>query len=301
MAENEITIKYNNLVYRLPPCVLLRIFHFLDLKSLCTCSRVCRSWYNYSNDPSLWRIIDLRSYQINLRLIKKIFSRRVSKNTKEIYIKGTVMEKKKFDNLSQTLLQSIKSKAGRLEKFCLYDSYLRNIKIKWFPGCINNLSLVHCVVPLDWFYELRQSNLFPALEYLDLSRCTRIAKDDVLSICFIKTLKTLKLNGCYRVIDKDIEVIAKNLDKLTKLEVNNCRLSDVSMQYITCYRKNIKSLSICRTAVTELGISALKACLENLVFLDIRACHWQTQEMAEQLFEEKTNLILVTGIFYYSD
>ena len=284
-------------IYHLPPNILLTVFRYLDLKSLCRSSRVCRIWHTYANDASLWKIIDLRPFEMNLRTIKKIVHRRVSENTRELYIKGLVTATKKLENLSSPLMEEIKKKAVNLESLCLFNCYLKNVSIESFPGCITELSLAESLVPLGWFAQLIRKNLFPSLEHLHLTMCSRISSEDISTICQLKTLKTLALGGCYRIKDDDVKVICTNLTNLTKLDLSDCKkITDVSLHHIARHLKSIQSLSLSNCyKVTNLGISVLNdGCLGKLDFLDVQACSSDTQRKALELFAVNSKMTLKT-------
>ena len=284
-------------IYHLPPNILLTIFHHLDLKSLCRSSRVCRLWHNFANDSSLWKIVDLRPFQMNLTSLKKIVHRRVSEITRELHIKGLVTATKKLGNLSSPLLKEIKKKAANLEILYLCNCYLKDVSIKSFPGCIAELSLAESLVPLGWFEPLNHKNLFPSLEHLYLTSCTRISSEDILSVCQLKTLKTLTLDGCYRIRDDDVRVISTNLKKLIKLDLSDCKkITDVSLHHIARHLKDIHSLSLSNCyQITPLGITVLNdACLDKLIFLNIQACSHETQRKALKLFADSPEMTLQT-------
>ena len=282
-------------IFHLPPNILLLIFHHLDLKSLCRISRVCRIWHNYANDISLWKVIDLRPYRISLRSMKKFVHRRVSEITKELHIRGLVTATKKLENVSNPLLEEIKNRAENLETLSLYNCYLQNINIESFPGRITQLSLAESLVPLDWFEPLKDKKLFPSLEHLSLTSCTRISSEDVSSICKLKTLKTLILSGCYRISDDDVRTVSTNLTNLTKLDLSGCKkIKDVSLHHIARHLKEIQSLSISKCyQITPLGIASLKdGRLNKLVFLDIQECYNKTQRKALELFASNPQMTL---------
>ena len=284
-------------IYNLPPNILLTIFHYLDLKSLCRSSRVCRLWHTYANDVSLWKIVDLRPFEMNLKSVKKIVRRRVSEHTRELYIKGLVTATKMLENLSSPLLEEIKKKAVNLESLCLLNCYLKNVSIKSFPGCITELSLTESLVPLGWFAPLIDKNLLLSLEHLHLTSCTRISSEDISSICQLKTLKTLSLAGCYRIGDDDVRLISSNLINLTKLDLSGCKkITDVSLHHIARHLKGIRSLSLSKCyKITTLGITVLNdGCLGNLDFLDVQECSLDAQRKALELFADNSEMTLRT-------
>lgn len=252
---------------------------------------VCRLWHKYANDSSLWRIIDLRPYTISLRNMKKIVNRRVSECTNELRIKGLVTATKKLENLSSPLLEAIKNKASRLQSLFLINCYLNNVGIQSLPGCITKLSLAESLVPLGWFELLKQKNVFPSLEQLDLTLCSRVSSVDISSISNLKTLKTLTLRGCYRIVDDDVRTISTNLKSLITLNLSECKkITDLSLHHIARHIKQIESLSIAHDyQITPLGMSVLND-LAKLVFLNCEGCSLETQHKAIEMFAHKVEL-----------
>ena len=73
----------NNVVQTAPICnlpanIMLQVFNYLNVKTLCTLSTVCRRWYHLVCDRSLWKYVDLRLWPLSLRTLKKIVRNRLS-------------------------------------------------------------------------------------------------------------------------------------------------------------------------------------------------------------------------------
>ena len=66
----------NNVVQTAPICnlpanIMLQVFNYLNVKTLCTLSTVCRRWYHLVCDRALWKYVDLRLWPLSLRTLKK--------------------------------------------------------------------------------------------------------------------------------------------------------------------------------------------------------------------------------------
>lgn len=290
------TVVHQTSVLHLPPNILLTIFGYLDMKSLCLSSRVCRMWYDYANDRSLWKILDLSPYKSNLRTIRKIINRRISKYCRELHIKGYLTQTKKLEILSTPLLEEIKIKALHLSTLTLSYCYLNNIDIASFPGSINKLCLSHSLVRLGLFKTLKTKNVFPVIEDLDLTCCTRISTADITSICHLHTLKILTLNGCYRITDNDVREIATKLKNIIFLDLSDCkRITDVSLQHIAQHMKDIEKLHLCNChLISPSGLIYLKHGCSNLEFLDLIGCSELTCIEALELFANCSKITLKT-------
>ena len=73
----------NNVVQTAPICnlpanIMLQVFNYLNVKTLCTLSTVCRRWYHLVCDRALWKYVDLRLWPLSLRTLKKIVRNRLS-------------------------------------------------------------------------------------------------------------------------------------------------------------------------------------------------------------------------------
>lgn len=226
-----------------------------------------------------------------------MITRRLTEHCKELYIEGYLSSKtKKLVNLSTPLMQEIKKKAPRLSKLTLYSSDLNNIDVGSFPTSITKLSLPHSLVPLRWFDTLKTKNIFPFIQDLDLSFCTRISNEDITNICCLHTLKHLTLNGCYRVVDDNVRDIATKLNNIISLDVSDCKkLTDTSLHHISRNLKVLERLCLrnCHM-VTPLGLASLKDNAVNLNFLDLVGCSETTRSESLKIFAECRNIIVVT-------
>ena len=281
---------------QIPPNILLTIFGYLDLKSLCLTSRVCRLWHTYANDPSLWKILDLRPYHYNLRNMWKIINRRISEHSQEVHIKGYLTTTKKLDNLSTPLLGEIKKRAPHLSSLTLSYCDLKNIDVGSLPGSINKLCLSHSLLPLGWFDTLKTRDVFPFVRDLDLTSCTRVSSGEITSICHLHTLETLRLNGCYRVTDDDVREIATKLPNVVFLDISDCKkITDTSLQHITRHLKVLKKLCVrnCHL-ISDLGLASLKDGSKNLEFLDLTGCSEATRCHASKTFADCIEMTVYT-------
>lgn len=58
---------------KLPKELLLRIFSFLDIISLCRCAQVSKSWNLLALDGSNWQKIDLFNFQTDIEVMTLYF------------------------------------------------------------------------------------------------------------------------------------------------------------------------------------------------------------------------------------
>jgi len=261
-------------ICRLPDNIMLLIFSYLDVKSLCAGSKVCRRWYHIGKDRSLWKIVDLRPWTLTLRTLWKVVRNRFSDSVVELKIKGFIGTTKKNENISLSLLEEIKTKCPNLVNLTLCYCDLRNVEARCLPPSLKYLSLHHSIIPPGWFDSLNNVSILRHCEKLNLTYCTRLSDTDFQSITKLTTLKELNVSNCYRLTDNAIHLIASKLTNLITLDISNCTsVSDVGLHYIGRHLSKLHSLSLpgCG-AVTDTGVGALVHNMEDLEYLNLSNC-----------------------------
>lgn len=274
-SKNAAKIVQTSQICKLPDNIMLIIFSFLDIKSLCAGSKVCRRWYHLGKDRSLWRSVDLRPWPLALRTLWKVVRNRISESVIELQIKGFIGTAKKNDKISLSLLEEIKTKCPNLEKLTLCYCDMRNVDVRCLPYSLKSLSLDHSIIPLGWFDSLKTDPFLKDFEDLNLTYCTRVSDTDVNSIGKLSTLKRLNVSNCYRITDYGVQCIATKLANLTHLDLSDCtQVTDLGLHHIGRHLINLRSLSLqnCRS-VTDTGIGALVYSLKDLNYLSLSKCH----------------------------
>ena len=253
---------------------MLQVFKFLDVKTLCSSSAVCRLWYHLVRDRSLWKLVDLRSWSLSLRTLWKIVRNRLSDSVMELLIKGFIGTTKKSENISPSLLEEIKTKCPSLETLGLCYCDMRNVPAQCLPRNLKSLLLDHSIVPLSWFEGLQCETFFPNLRELNLTYCTRVENSDLRSITKLKTLENLNLSYCYRVGDEGIQHIANNLCNLTALDLSNCpKITDLGLHHIGRHLTGLKKLNLLASwRITDDGVHSLVHSLTKLEYLNLSLC-----------------------------
>lgn len=294
----------NNIVQTAPICklpanIMLQVFQFLDVKTLCASSTVCRRWYHLVCDRSLWKFVDLRSWPLSLRTLWKIVRNRLSDSVLELLIKGFIGTTKKNENISPSLLEEIKTKCPNLETLGLCYCDMRNVPAQCLPRNLKSLLLDHSIVPLGWFEGLQCEKFFPNLLELNLTYCTRVENSDLLSVTKIKTLENLNLSYCYRVGDEGIHHIACNLSKLTALDLSNCpNITDLGLHHIGRHLTGLKSLNLLSNwRITDAGIPSLVHSLTKLDYLNLSSCKEVTNVGLSEITDKckKLKVLDITG------
>lgn len=259
---------------RLPDNIMLLIFSYLDVKSLCAGSKVCRRWYHIGKDRSLWKRVDLRPWPLTLRTLWKVVRNRFSESVVELQIKGFIGTTKKNENISLSLLEEIKTKCPNLLNLTLCYCDMRNVDARCLPPSLKFLSLHHSIIPPGWFDSLNNISILRNCEKLNLTYCTRLSDADLRSITKLTTLKELNVSNCYRLTDNAIHLIATRLTNLINLDISNCTsVSDVGLHHIGRNLSKLHTLGLasCK-AITDTGIGALVHNMDDLEYLNISNC-----------------------------
>lgn len=286
-------------ICKLPANIMLQVFNYLNVKTLCALSTVCRRWYHLVCDRSLWKYVDLRLWPLSLRTLKKIVRNRLSDSVLELLIKGFIGTSKKGENISPSLLEEIKTKCPSLETLGLCYCDMRNIPAQCLPRNLKSLLLDHSIVPLGWFEGLQCETFFPNLLQLNLTYCTRVENSDLRSITKLKKLENLNFSYCYRVGDEGIEHIARNLSNLKVLNLSNCpKITDLGLHHIGRHLIGLKRLNLLSSwRITDAGILSLVHSLTELEYLNLSSCKEATNSGLTEITDKckKLKLLDVTG------
>lgn len=292
-------------ICKLPANIMLQVFKFLDVKTLCASSAVCRLWYHLVCDRSLWKLVDLRCWPLSLRTLWKIVRNRLSDSVLELLIKGFIGTTKKSENISPSLLEEIKTKCPSLETLGLCYCDMRNVPAQYLPRNLKSLLLDHSIVPLGWFEGLQCETFFPSLLELNLTYCTRVENSDLRSITKLKTLENLNLSYCYRISDEGIQHIANNLCNLTALDLSNCpKITDLGLHHIGRHLISLKKLNLLASwRITDDGVHSLVHSLTKLEYLNLSSCKEVTNIGLSEITDrcKKLKVLDITGCSVISE
>jgi hypothetical protein len=141
---------------------------------------------------------------------------------------------------------------------------LSSIHVNDLPIDLEQLKLIKCEIPLNWF----EKNKFTKLSHIDLSEssrvCTTHLKDLFNSNDLIQsTLRSMILRKCYRIDDKSIEALCEinfKENKMIDLNLNETSITPIGLQILGRNHSN------------KVGILSIKNCkyLEKLDIESIR-------------------------------
>ncbi|VDM70436.1 unnamed protein product [Strongylus vulgaris] len=98
----------------LPKELILRIFSYLDMKTLCRCAQTCRLWNILALDGSNWQRVDLFTFQKDVKAATvENLARRCGGFLKKLSLKGC-------ENIQDSALRSFTAKCANIEHLSLY-------------------------------------------------------------------------------------------------------------------------------------------------------------------------------------
>ncbi|XP_018574698.1 uncharacterized protein LOC108913606 isoform X2 [Anoplophora glabripennis] len=219
----------------LPADILLKIFRYLDLKSINNCAMLCSTLNNVSKDSSLYKKVMLKFLE---SFISKISSPR------EVYIEykfydqhAEVGDYHDFNKYIEIMLRkcgehilSLKIESCRNEELLLNISECIHLKrltlyrckssFKTLPsiGSLTNISFVSCHFPQKTVSELVKNN--PNLKYISLSNNVNVNANEICEVMskYNLLVKEIHFSERKRVKSKSLRTLAR-LTNLRKLEL----------------------------------------------------------------------------------
>lgn len=244
---------------RLPKELLIRVFSYLDITTLCKCSQVCKFWYECAFDGSNWKSINLFEFQrdVHPKVIEKI-AQRSRGFLRELFLKGC-------RNVTDDAIK-------RFTQLCRLIEYLN------LSGCQNLTN--------DTCEHLGQN--CPQLKTVLLESCSKIddAGMELISSCCnltvldvswcaigdrglaavargCKSLQKFRAVGCRDITSRGVEKLARRCHGLLLLNLNYCGqgITDVAMVHLATGCPELRVLAVSHCAITDMGLRALAGTL----------------------------------------
>lgn len=292
-------------------CTLAKIFHWLDIRDLIRCSKVCKKWNELVYDSCLWKRVDLTDFSWTLdssRLVGLInnwfkpclrslnlFGFSITPdilnqlaidcpNLKALALESTIFVK--FENLKYTpkfpnklAYLDLRLSTGDGEAFRLMPSSLKRVE---YLGFTDEL-LMHGNDTI----EVR--NLFEELtnvKFLDFNCCNSFY-DFCLGFIglFCPHITSLTIKHCNNIRGNSLHVLIQNCPLLKTLKFSGTSLHDENLENCDWDKVNLEELEIswCRN-VTEYGLVTLLPKLQDLVYLRLCSCGFGQAITDEVLF-----------------
>lgn len=232
-------------------CVL-KVFKYLAPKDLYTCSLVCKTWAQFSIDPSLWKRMDFTQKHISSEHLKGI----VRRQPETLLLNWCHINKyqlpwliQRLTSLKELSLVSVNVKSVIALRTC-YCAQLQSLDLSFISN-FNDIAL---------------------REILGLNNdsCRGLTDEKIR----FRNLKTLKLAGT-DITDIALRYVTQYLPNLISLSLSSCpRITDAGIAQLSTKPAgtviNLVNLDLSHSKlITETSLEHLSKC-ENLIRLDLR-------------------------------
>ncbi|ERL85054.1 hypothetical protein D910_02477 [Dendroctonus ponderosae] len=275
---------------KLPKELLLRIFSFLDVVSLCRCAQVSKAWNVLALDGSNWQRIDLFAFQKDVEgpVIENI-SRRCGGFLRKLSLRGcqsvgdgsmktlallcqniedlNVNDCKKVLGLqlliSDTICTALSRHCHKLQRLNLdgcpliTDKSLKALS----DGCVNLTT-----INISWCSNITENGVealargCPKLTCFIAKGCEQITSRGVICLArYCSNLEVMNLMGCGTIRDEAVQALAERCPKLHYLCLSSCSaLTDASLLALAQYSTMLSTLEVAGCAqFTDAGFLAL--------------------------------------------
>lgn len=252
---------------------IIPVFRYLDPHNLYQCSLVCKSWAQFSIEPSLWRKMDFSQIRLTASQLRGI----VRRQPETLILDWSPSSKhqlawliSRLTGLRELSIRSVNVQMALALKTC-YCPPLHTLDISFISG-LNDGAM---------------------REILGPNNDSRRGLTDEKSR--LRNLKSLKLAGT-EITDVALRYVTQYLPAITHLDVSSCqRITDAGIAQLstkpasTVQTLTSLDLSHCKL-ITELSLDHLARC-ENLIRLDLRHCtHVSTQAVIKFAAKSEHNL-----------
>lgn len=249
------------------------VFRYLDPSNLFSCSMVCKSWAQFSIEPSLWRRMDFQQVRLTAAQLRGI----VRRQPEVLVLDWSPTSKhqlawliSRLSGLRELSLRSVSVQTALALKSC-YCPPLNTLDVSFVSG-LNDAALREILGPVN-----------------DARRGLTDEKSR------LRNLKTLRLAGT-EISDVALRYVTQYLPSVTHLDLSSCqRITDAGIaQLSTKPAATVQTLgnldiSHCKL-ITELSLDHLTRC-EKLTRLDLRHCpHVSTQAVIKFAAKSEHNL-----------
>lgn len=288
-------------MYEYSPCLLVKIFQRLDIRSLLRCSRVCKQWRDLIYDSCLWKQVDLTDYRWSLdchSLANLIHTRfqpclrslnlsgfsltpQILTQLAEdcVNLKAMVLETTtfvRFGNLESEVRAmfpkslaylDLRLSTGESEAFKMISSHLDDMEYLGFTDeLLRNGNDTNEVQSL--FQRLKN------IKALDFNCCNSFYDTSLAFIGrFCPLLTSLTIEHCNNIRGVNLSVVVENCSLLRTLKFSGTSLHDDNLENCDWSKLKLEELEIswCRN-VTEYGLFHLLPQLPHLVYLRLCSC-----------------------------
>lgn len=283
---------------KLPKELLLRIFSFLDVVTLCRCAQVSKYWNLLALDGSNWQRVDLFQFQVDVKApVVENISKRCGGFLKALSLKGC-------QNITDDALQKFAEQCRNIEELnfdkCKNLTDLTCKSLGHHSKKLVHLDLTSCPSMTDEALKAISEGCHN-LEHINVSWCSEISNDGLEALArgclklqdFIckgnnqitdvgvghiaqhcKNIRRIDLHSCQNVTDESLQLIGEYCHSLQFLCVSYCqRLTDNSLLSIGTGCPALSTLEVaCCSHLTDNGFQALARNCSQLERMDLEEC-----------------------------
>ncbi|XP_061753126.1 F-box/LRR-repeat protein 2 isoform X2 [Nerophis ophidion] len=257
---------------KLPKELLLRIFSYLDVVTLCRCAQVSKAWNVLALDGSNWQKIDLFNFQTDIegRVVENI-SKRCGGFLRQLSLRGCLSV---GDASMKTFAQNCRNIEVLNLNGCTKITDSTCLSLSKFCSKLKNLDLTSCVSISN--HSLKAlSDGCKMLETLNLSWCDQITRDGIDALARGCTaLRALFLRGCTQLDDGALKHLQKHCQELTTINMQSCvQITDDGLVNLCrgCHKLQILCVSGCSN-ITDVALTALGLNCPRLKILEAARC-----------------------------
>ncbi|XP_048451592.1 F-box/LRR-repeat protein 20 [Rhincodon typus] len=283
---------------KLPKELLLRIFSFLDVVTLCRCAQVSKAWNILALDGSNWQRIDLFNFQTDIegRVVENI-SKRCGGFLRQLSLRGCLSI---GDASLKTFAQNCKNIEDLNLNGCTKINDSTCISLSKFCTKLKNLDLTSCVSITN--NSLKALSIFQACSLNHPEEQGRIQTRTQANMVFFflqqldddslkhiqvhcPELVTLNLQACSQITDEGLVSVCRGCHKLQFLCVSGCgNITDASITALGLNCPRLKILEVARCShLTDAGFTVLARNCHELEKMDLEECILITDNTLIQL------------------
>ena len=235
----------------LPDDILLLIFHYLDIQTLCIAAQVSLHWRCIAYDNSLWKSINFNQlYDLSVYDNPEQFSLLADTrfyNTEKLHLGHLKITDGNLNSITdrcqnlKTLVfgrQEVNDVVGTLARHPRFVTNLKTLDIRMVMSTCEHFdspdlklgNLVNLGIGPCKFTPGSYSRLFTslsALRVLDTTNCYEITDADVESIGYAcKNLESVNFNNCRGIVGKSLESLLKNCPSIKTLLLRYLKIED---------------------------------------------------------------------------
>jgi len=176
------------------------------------------------------------------------------------------------DIIDDTRFSTILAAASHLKGVDLTMTTIYSRRIFDIPEAIEDLTLDMC----SWLTEeklVQIAKAFPNVMRLSLARNTQLGYRAISAFSSFHALKELSLSKWHQLQDGELKMACQSAPQLTDLSLEGCSsLTDQAFLQVGRYLKDLRSLNVSQTAITDTGLVALFGGAFSLRSLDLEGC-----------------------------